>query len=102
MKDMKFLIVQILLNVIILGLIDEKHLKTYKRISYVFYPVLLTALMMFIDNEVVINKQNWAMTGDITFLFRPTYYIMIILSVVIQILFNTQYSKLAKLKKNNV
>lgn len=98
---MKFLIVQILLNVIILGLIDRKYLKMYKRISYVLYPVLLTFLVMFIDNVVVINKQNWAMTGDISFLFNLTYYIMIILSVVIQILFNTQYLKLLKLKKNN-
>jgi hypothetical protein len=99
---MKILIVQILLNVIILGLIDGKYLKIYRRLSYIFYPILLTVFVMFIDNEVVINKQNWAMAADITFLFKPTYYIMIIMSVVIQILFNTQYLKLLKLKKNNV
>jgi hypothetical protein len=98
---MKFLIVQILLNVTILGLIDEKYLRIYKRISYVFYPVLLIVLVMLIDNDIIINKENWAIAVDITFLFKTTCYIMIIMSVALQILFNTQYLKLLKLRKNN-
>ena len=98
---MKFLIVQILLNAIMLGLVDEMHLKTYKRLAYLFYPLLLTVLVMLVDNDVIINKQTWTMVGDITFLSKPTYYIIIIVSVLIQFLFNTQYSKLLKLRKNN-
>jgi hypothetical protein len=57
---------------------------------------------MFADNEAAINKQNWAMAADITFLFKPTYCIMIIISVIVQILFNTQYLKLLKLRRKNV
>lgn len=98
---MKFLIVQILLNVILMGLIDGKYLKTYKRISYPFYAVLLTLLVMLIDHDVVINKRNWAIAADITFFFKPSYYNMIIVSVIIQIIFNTQYLKLLKLRRNN-
>lgn len=97
---MGFLIIQILLNVIVLGLVDRKYLKIYKLISYIFYPVLLTIMVLF-NNDISINKKYFGIAWDITFLFYPNYYIMIILSVVIQILFNTKYLRLLKLKKNN-
>jgi hypothetical protein len=96
---MKFLIIQIILNWIIVRFVDEKYLKVYKRLSYLFYPALLTVLVMLEDNDVIVNKQTWSIVGDITFLSKWNYYIMVLLSVIIQIVFNTQYSKL--LKKNN-
>ncbi len=87
---------------ILLRIVDIKYLKFYKRTSYIFYPVLLTILVVLFNNHIAINKQDWAVALDISDLFHLTYYIMIALSVIIQILLNTQYLKLFKLKKNNV
>lgn len=97
---MKFLIIQILLNVIAFGTQKGKYLKIYKWGAYIFYPVLLTLLIVTLNNEVTTNEQHGSAVLDITDLFYPKYYITIILSVIIQILFNTQYVRLWNLRKN--
>ena len=99
---MEFLTIQILLNVILLRMVNVKALKIYKQFSYIAYPILLTVIVVLFTNEVSIHKQHWGIALDITPLFNPDYHVMIVLSVIIQFLFNTQYLKLLKPKKNSI
>jgi hypothetical protein len=94
---MQFLIIQVLLNAIVVVILNGEYLKFYKRSAYILYPVLITLVIVF-RNGVSVNEEYWGIAMDITSLLYPSFYVIITLSVIIQILFNTQYLKLLKFK----
>ena len=84
---MKYILIQIALNIIILRFLSEKVTEVYKKLAYILYPVLITALIVFTKQKVVLNE-HYGFALDVTILYSRYYILTLALIIGIQFLFN--------------
>jgi hypothetical protein len=88
---MKYILIQILFNIMIFRFFSEKGIRVYKKIAYLIYPVLISIVIILSKNTIVQNK-NYGVAFDITCLYSTSYFLMLSLIIVVQIIFDSVLS----------
>lgn len=82
---MKYIIIQVLLNIIIFRFSSEKVIGIYKKLAYILYPILISVLIILPKRNIEFNE-NYGFVLDVTDIYSKSYLLALV--ILIQFSFN--------------
>lgn len=92
---MRYIFIQVLLNIVIFRFSSEKVIRVYKKLAYILYPVLISILIILPKRNIEFNgNYGYGFVLDITDIYSKSYLLTLVLIILIQFLYNTFLYKL--------